>query len=210
MRCIGLLTVALFASGLCPLALWAHPHTDSAPAGTNPVGSPPVGTPSAGSRAEGQTRQSLLAAHNEERGLLGIAPLRWNKVLEREAQEWAQYLAWRDTLQHSSYEQRNGTGENLWVGTRGFYSPREMFEAFTRKKHEFKPGVFPDVSRTGNWADVGHYSQLIWPGTREVGCAIMNNARLDYLVCRYWPAGNVIGAFVGQSHKAIARRHRAP
>ncbi|WP_197707084.1 CAP domain-containing protein [Calothrix sp. NIES-3974] len=25
---------------------------------------------------------------------------------------------------------------------------------------------------TGNWVDVGHYTQIIWRNTTEVGCAI--------------------------------------
>ena len=57
----------------------------------------------------------------------------------------------------------------------------------------FRPGVFPDVSRTGRWSDVGHYTQIIWPETQEVGCATALNASHEVLVCRYWPAGNVIG-----------------
>ena len=46
---------------------------------------------------------------------------------------------------------------------------------------------------TGNWEDVGHYTQMIWRGTRRVGCALGEGAQYDYLVCRYYPAGNVYG-----------------
>ena len=56
----------------------------------------------------------------------------------------------------------------------------------------FRPARFSDVSTTGNWADVGHYTQMIWPGTQRIGCAIAKAARSDVLVCRYWPAGNVM------------------
>ena len=49
-------------------------------------------------------------------------------------------------------------------------------------------------SRSGNWEDVGHYTQMIWPGSVRVGCAIRSSASNDYLVCRYSPAGNVMGA----------------
>ena len=35
--------------------------------------------------------------------------------------------------------------------------------------------------------------QMIWPTTTHVGCALASNARSDYLVCRYSPAGNIDG-----------------
>jgi hypothetical protein len=44
---------------------------------------------------------------------------------------------------------------------------------------------------------VGHYTQLIWPTTREVGCAVAKGQGNDVLVCRYAPAGNVLGEKIG-------------
>jgi hypothetical protein len=61
----------------------------------------------------------------------------------------------------------------------------------------FQRGVFPAVSRTGNWEDVGHYTQIVWPTTTRVGCAIASTSRTDYLVCRYSPAGNIDGRPIG-------------
>ena len=46
---------------------------------------------------------------------------------------------------------------------------------------------------SGDWSAVGHYTQIVWPTTRRVGCATASNRANDYLVCRYWPAGNVVG-----------------
>jgi hypothetical protein len=49
------------------------------------------------------------------------------------------------------------------------------------------------VSRTGDWSQVAHYTQIVWPATQRVGCATASNRSNDYLVCRYLPAGNVVG-----------------
>lgn len=146
-----------------------------------------------------------LRAHNDERADFGVAPLRWDPRLARDAQVWAQHLALEDRIRHSVREDRRGQGENLWMGTAGFYRPGQMIEAFREEKRHFRPGQFPSVSRTGNWADVGHYTQIVWEGTSHVGCASARGQRFDILVCRYWPAGNVIGDRI-EPRSRVARR----
>lgn len=133
----------------------------------------------------------FLALHNRERESLGIAPLHWNPALAAEARQWAESLAQRRAFEHS--RNRNGQGENLWMGTAGYFAPEDMIGGFIDERRDFRPGVFPQVSRTGNWRDVGHYTQLVWPATREVGCALARGGGNDVLVCRYWPSGNVVG-----------------
>jgi len=143
-----------------------------------------------------------LAAHNRERAAFGTAPLRWNPELAAEARGWAERLARANVLRHSSRALRNGTGENLWMGSAGYYSPADMIAAFAGEKRYFRAGTFPDVSRTGNWGDVGHYTQIVWADTREVGCATARGRHLEVLVCRYWPAGNVIGERIAPGRMA--------
>lgn len=135
--------------------------------------------------------QGVLLAHNRERAQMGMRPLRWSARLAGEAQNWADSLARRGTLEHS--DGRGDIGENLWMGTAGSYGMDEMMGAFLSEKAHFRPGRFPNVSRTGNWYEVGHYSQVIWPATQEVGCALAQGRGNDVLVCRYWPAGNIEG-----------------
>lgn len=136
----------------------------------------------------------LLAAHNEERVAHGIRPLHWSATLAAQADSWAQTLASRGILYHSA--ERQGAGENLWMGTSGYFVAEDMVGGFVKEGNHFRPGRFPDVSNTGNWADVGHYTQLIWPATQEVGCALETGHGNDVLVCRYFPAGNMMGAQV--------------
>ncbi len=100
-------------------------------------------------------------------------------------------------MRHASQSERKSAGENLWMGTAGMFSVEHMISAFVSEKRDFRPGKFPEISRTGRWQDVGHYSQMIWPTTREVGCAIAEKKGQEVLVCRYWPGGNWIGESVG-------------
>lgn len=144
----------------------------------------------------------LLEYHNQERDHFGAPRLQWSRKLAREANQWAQVLAREGRMRHASNVERKGAGENLWMGAAGAYSASYMVGAFAAEKRHFKPGTFPHISRTGNWRDVGHYTQVVWHGTREVGCAVARNRQDDFLVCRYWPAGNTYGAEV----RRLARR----
>jgi hypothetical protein len=147
-----------------------------------------------GAEAPDRFAAKMLASHNEERTRLGIAPLVWNPGLAAGARDWARNLAARGVLLHSSSS--SGAGENLWMGTSGAFPPERMIEAFVGERKYFQAGRFPAVSRTGRWSDVGHYTQLIWPATRELGCALEQGRNWDVLVCRYYPAGNVYGQIV--------------
>lgn len=136
----------------------------------------------------------MLASHNAERANVGAPPMRWNASLAEDAQVWADYLARSGRFEHSPQPPReHAVGENLWMGTAHAYSFEEMVGDWVDERKDFVDGIFPNVSRTGNWEDVGHYTQLIWADTQEVGCALATNGADDYLVCRYAKAGNWFG-----------------
>lgn len=137
----------------------------------------------------------LLAAHNRERVASGVPALDWDARLAADARAWASELAASGTFEH--YEEVSddpqAQGENLWMGTKGAYGVETMVGHWIEEKKDFWPGVFPNVSRTGDLADVGHYTQIMWRDTTHAGCAIVSNSEDDYLVCRYATSGNVEG-----------------
>ena len=135
----------------------------------------------------------LLVAHNRERARVGVAPLRWDPVLAAAAASYGPALARNGGLRHSPKAARQGQRENLWMGTRGAFSPEQMVGNWIAEKAYYRHGQFPHVSRTGNWSDVAHYTQVVWRGTTHVGCAIHPTRNWDYLICRYSPPGNVDG-----------------
>lgn len=135
----------------------------------------------------------VLAAHNRERAASGIEPLQWNADLARSAQGWANHLAAANAFEHAPENADRPEGENLWAGTKARFSVEAMVDGWVREKRYFKPGRFPDNSTTGHAADIGHYTQLMWRQTRQVGCAVSVGSREDILVCRYSEAGNYEG-----------------
>jgi hypothetical protein len=132
----------------------------------------------------------LLAAHNSERASVGVPPLAWSPKLSQDAKTWAERIASEGELRHAPPEVAGDQGENLWRGSRGAFTLETMIGAFTDEKRFYRHGTFPDVSTTGKWQDVGHYTQVVWRGTQQVGCALAEGRTMDFLICRYWPAGN--------------------
>ena len=157
-----------------------------------------TGSQSIGHRDIAVMKQTWLDAHNEERARFGYTPLKWHEALANDAAKYAAEMARTEIFEHSN--QTNAIyaqGENLWMGSTGAYSDRDMVEIWVNERSHFLPGTFPYISKTGNWADIGHYTQMIWPDTKYVGCALSGNLRDEYFVCRYYPAGNVLGEKIG-------------
>lgn len=147
-----------------------------------------------GTAARADFDQRLLAAHNVERLQAGVPALAWNNGLATEARAWANQLAATGTFEHSPDQPGKATeGENLWAGTPRAYSPEAMVGLWVGEKKDYRPGVFPNNSRSGDVDNVGHYTQLIWRASDQVGCATAIGRDEEYLVCRYSSAGNVYG-----------------
>jgi hypothetical protein len=151
---------------------------------------------SGGQSVTAEVEARLLAAHNRERAALGIEALAWDPVLAAEARAWSRELAAREVMQHAAADEDDPQGENLWAGSVGYYTPEDMVDSWAEEKAQFRPGPFPHVSRTGQWKDVGHYTQMVWRETDRVGCHVARGQAFDYLVCRYRTAGNVSGRHV--------------
>ena len=136
----------------------------------------------------------ILSAHNRERAALGLPSLSWNPNLASGAKRWSEHLARTGQFAHSpDHPGDERLGENIWGGTPDRYSPEAMVTLWIAEKRHFRPGVFPANSATGDVTDVAHYTQLVWRGTRQVGCHLSRGASEEVLVCRYSSPGNVIG-----------------
>lgn len=140
-------------------------------------------------------KSDMLTAHNAARRQVGIGPMGWSEPLAAAAAAYAKQMSRSGYFAHS--HQVSGArpqGENLWMGTRGAYSHAEMAGSWVDEKQQYRGGSVDQAISSGTFGDTGHYTQIIWRGTRQVGCAVASNAQDDYLVCRYLPAGNVMGA----------------
>ena len=171
-------------------------------AGATPAGAQMQPLPTG---ATGEQAARLLAAHNRERALVGAPPLQWDAELAAHAASYGPALASLRTLVHSPRKGRAGERENLAMAWHGTMSPEQLVDLWSREKQLLQPGSsgpdcpqqfgclrFPAASRSGRWEDVAHYTQMVWPTTTRIGCAIFA-ADWDYLICRYSPPGNIDG-----------------
>lgn len=97
----------------------------------------------------------VLAVHNAERAALDLPLLVWNDALATQAAAWADQLAELGRLEHSPKTEREGEGENLWMGTARHYSPEEMVDGWVQEKRFFRYGAFPMSARRAigmSWA----------------------------------------------------------
>jgi uncharacterized protein YkwD len=139
--------------------------------------------------------QQLLDLHNAERRAVGAPPLRWNSALKASALAYASQLAKLGRLVHAPRTGR-GERENLLQGLPGWDAAR-LVQGWIDEKRHFRPGTYPNVC--GNdWSQCAHYTQMIWPGTTDVGCGIVQSGGYQWLVCRYTPGGNRNGQWVGR------------
>jgi pathogenesis-related protein 1 len=125
---------------------------------------------------------TILEIHNNERAAVSVPPLVWSDNLAADAQNWANQLSPTTGLVHA---QGINQGENLWSGTA--FTTAQQVQSWVNEKNNY------DGSPIGSTRGTGHYTQMVWQTTSEVGCAIATSGTLDFVVCRYTPAGNILG-----------------
>ena len=140
----------------------------------------------------GDLVNSILTVHNDERAAVGAPPLVWSNDLASGAQTWAQNLATTGEFAHDP-NRPSGVGENIagFNPSLGVSAPGEGQSLWVDEKKDWHGGVLT----AENWYPTGHYTQMIWKNTQEVGCGIASGSGhpFDILVCRYSPPGNFLG-----------------
>lgn len=119
-----------------------------------------------------------LAAHNALRAKHDVPALSWSGSLASTAQAWADKCV---------FEHSNNGGENL---AQGSGSPSIFINDWYSEigQHDFaNPEANPET---------GHFTQVIWKDSKQLGCAISQCGGNPLFVCNYAPAGNLGGAYV--------------
>lgn len=111
--------------------------------------------------------------------------LKWSDKLAQECTAYAKQLIDRNAFEHSGAED---VGENLYMGVnQGSLSAATRCWLAEEKYYHGQP-------IDGGLTKYGHYTQCVWPGSREVGIGMAERTggRI-VVVARYSPAGNYCG-----------------
>jgi pathogenesis-related protein 1 len=131
--------------------------------------------------------KQLLNVHNQVRAEVGVSALAWSPSLAHYAQNWSNHLS--STICNLQHRQPNQYGENIFMGTQGAYQAKDAVFSWAAEKKDYHGGVLTQ----SNWHPAGHYTQVVWRNTQQVGCGKSLCGGNMILVCNYQPAGNMMG-----------------
>ena len=126
----------------------------------------------------------MLAAHNAVRAKLKLPPLVWSGKLAKAAQEWADTLLKDGTFRHPA---TSPWGQNLLDLYRGQYEPEQVVGDWAAEAANY------DYKTNRCTGMCGHYTQIVWRDTKEVGCALARGGQREVWACDYSPPGNYQG-----------------
>ncbi|XP_061397250.1 uncharacterized protein LOC133332899 [Musca vetustissima] len=131
--------------------------------------------------------QRCLVEHNRLRALHGVKPLTLNKQMCDYAMEWAKHLAKKNKLKH---RKKCKFGENLAFGTGSSYSVEDATQSWYDEMEYY------DFKNPGFSGNTGHFSQLVWQESTQLGVGVVKNRNdRTWVVCNYDPPGNILGKF---------------
>ena len=165
---------------------WASPT----PTGSGTA--PPTGSPSP-VPGEPPGLEGVTARHNQVRAGVGVGPMTWNPSLAATAQAWAEQcvdvVAPAGLIDHND-GRSNGhpyyVGENIYASS-GSATGVAAVDAWASEVTSY------DYDTNTCTGVCGHYTQVVWATSVDLGCGIANCAGLAYpssIVCNYGPGGN--------------------
>ncbi|XP_045898538.1 Golgi-associated plant pathogenesis-related protein 1-like isoform X2 [Micropterus dolomieu] len=134
--------------------------------------------------ADASFQQKFLEAHNAYRAKHNTPPLTLSSELTASAQKWADHLLSIKTLQHSNTKD----GENVF-----FKSSSATFKPTGK---EAVDSWYSEI-KNYNWSrprfnsNTGHFTQVVWKDSTELGVGMATNGNMVFVVGQYRPAGNM-------------------
>ncbi|TKY84920.1 hypothetical protein EX895_006000 [Sporisorium graminicola] len=168
----------------------ASPSTS--PKTSNPAASTSTPSSSTGTASLSTFEQTMLSMHNADRAKHSASALTWDATLASAAAKWAAGCKWQHTP-------NNPYGQNIAAGTASGFGAKDSCTMWYDEvsQYDFSTAQYSDAT--------GHFTQMVWKGTKRLGCAIQScsasqmglgsSGSAQYVVCNYDPPGNVIGQF---------------
>lgn len=150
---------------------------------------------SGSSLSESQVNE-VLGFHNQIRAEVGVKPMEWSEELAVFAQEWADRLAFSKgcRMEHRPEKGKweGKYGENLYWSSGYKISEAHLLASrvWAEEKKDFKNNPI----HPRNLATTGHYTQMVWHNTTQMGMGLTVCKNGDVIVvANYNPPGNYVG-----------------
>ena len=137
-----------------------------------------------------------LIIHNNARSDVDVPSLKWSSSLSKDASEWAAIMANEERMYHSENDSRPDQGENLFytTATDSLTSARNASQLWYEEIELYT--YSPILSGENDFYEIGHYTQMVWKNTTEVGMAMaVSKSGKTFVVARYSPGGNYVGEY---------------
>lgn len=131
--------------------------------------------------------KEALDAHNRYRSLHQAPQLKWSRSLEKDAENWAKQLAKDGRLRQGETDD----GESIYaVSGKSEVLGGEVVDRWYAEVDSY------DFRSPGFKSGTGHFTQIVWQETKELGVAkVKASDGKIIVVARYCPPGNVINHF---------------
>jgi len=142
------------------------------------------------------TTENYAKIHNQlrEQHFQGH-PLLRNSSLERDAQNYANYLAQTGKFSHDPTNRSHKYGENLYAFSR---NTTPNLKSIIQKWYNEQQYYNYSNNKCKSGEMCGHYTQIIWKTSQKIGCASAQYQKGRFkggyvTVCKYYPYGNIVG-----------------
>ena len=151
----------------------------------------PANSPATGSAPDtSDFKATVLFHHNQHRANHSAEPCEWDAALAAAAEKIASTCVFK----HQMNVDGLSYGQNIANGNPASQVGKTISDQFYNGEFgKFSPGDYGSANPTQSpFEETGHLTQIIWKGTKKIGCAVANcpgQAGNSYTVCNYGPAG---------------------
>lgn len=148
----------------------------------------------------------IINSHNILRAKYQQHPLSWSNSLANYAQQWVNHLATTKNCEMIHRPNYGGGKFQQIYGENLFWASAEIFENGSIKRQTItakdivkawaEEEIFYNyqTNQCQDGQDCGHYTQIVWHESQQVGCAIaVCPDKSQIWACNYHPRGNYIG-----------------
>lgn len=130
--------------------------------------------------------KEALEAHNKFRKAHQSPAFVWSSALASDADAWAKKIAREGRLCHDD----TSDGENVFMVCGREIDGSDPVNSWYSEVKDY------DFSKQGYQTNTGHFSQVVWKGSKQLGIGKAKSADGKvFVVGRYRPAGNMMRAF---------------